>query len=84
MRFFRYFIFTVLFLVVAFLGAGWYLSQKYSGKIQKIVLQELNNSLNAEVSVEAIDFSSFRKIPYLSLSFTGVLIKESNDFTGNE
>lgn len=83
MRFFRYFIFTVLFLVVAFLGAGWYLSQKYSGKIQKIVLQELNNSLNAEVSVEAIDFSSFRKIPYLSLSFTGVLIKESNDFTTN-
>lgn len=83
MRFLRYILITLLLLAVAFLGVGWYLSQKYSDKIQKIVLQELNNSLNAEVSVEAIDFSSFRKIPYLSLSFSGVLIKESKDFTHN-
>ena len=83
MRFLRYIFITILLLTLAFLGAGWYLSEKYSDKIQNIVLQELNNSLNAEVNVGAIEFSSFRKIPYLSLSFSRVLIKESKNFSSN-
>ena len=83
MRYLRYIFITLFLFALAFMGAGWYLSQKYSDKIQKVVLEELNNSLNAKVSVEAIEFSSFKKIPFLSLSFSGVLIKESNDFSTN-
>lgn len=83
MRFLRKLFTTIFFLVIAFLIAGWYVSYKYSDSIKQIVLTELNNHLNAEVNVEAVEFSSLKKIPYLSLSFSNVLVKESKTYSSN-
>lgn len=81
MRFIRFVLTSAFFLALAFAVAGWYISNKYSKEIQKLVLTELNKQLNAEVNVESIDISSFKKIPYLSLSFSNVLVKESKLFS---
>ncbi len=81
MRFLRFVFTSVFFIAVAFLGAGWYLSQKYSDEIKQLVITELNKNLNAEIKIASVEFSSVRKIPYLSLSFSDVLVFENKNFT---
>ncbi len=81
MRIVRLTLISVFLLFLAFAGAGWYVANKYSAVIQQKVLDEFNANLNAEVSIESIEFSSFKKIPFLSLSFRNVLVRESMGYT---
>lgn len=58
--------------------AAYFLAKKYEPEVRDIVIFEVNRKLDAEVSVEDINFSFLQRFPYASLRFSKVVIPEVN------
>jgi len=55
-------------------------SKLFGDSITKLVIEQINTSINAEISVGKVDFSVFRRFPNAAVVFTDVKIKNPRDF----
>ncbi|MBS1764770.1 MAG: hypothetical protein JSS90_07390 [Bacteroidetes bacterium] len=62
-------------IIFAFLLIAWGLSIAFEDKIKSLVIEEINNNLQAPASVQKIQFSLIRHFPYATLSLEDVEIK---------
>ncbi|OQX79080.1 MAG: hypothetical protein B6D61_04165 [Bacteroidetes bacterium 4484_249] len=68
---------VIFVLIIALAIGGLFIMSYYFGdETKKIVVNELSNSLNIEVSVADIQFSVFENFPYASVEFTDIQTKE--------
>ncbi|UTW63516.1 hypothetical protein KFE98_05020 [bacterium SCSIO 12741] len=72
-------IFLVI-LIIAFVGAGLFMAWKYGDIVRNVAIDQLNQTLQSEMTVSSIDVSSIEKAPYLSLQFNQVALMEPKSY----
>ena len=70
-------IWILILLPIVFLLSALLLSYLYQDKIKKRLIEELNQQINTEISISAIDFSLLKKFPNASIELSNVLVKDA-------
>jgi len=69
----------ILFLIILFFvaaGALFIIGYYYGDEAEQLIVSEINQNIDVEVSVEDIKFSLFNNFPFASLEFTDIQTKE--------
>ena len=70
--------------VIVFVVAGYSLAKLYGGRIEQLVVTEINKNLNTEVSVKDISFSLLKDFPYATLLLNNVVAVNNNEKIKND
>jgi hypothetical protein len=81
MRWYKIFIGVFLFGALSFLGLAWYVSERYGEIVRDIAIEALNENTQVPIHIESVEISPISNIPYLSIRFNNVQIKEPEDET---
>lgn len=65
-------------------GSGLIIAFCYEDEISKYIVSEINKNLRAEVKVDKINFTVFKKFPDASVEFVNVVVKSAKGFNKNE
>jgi hypothetical protein len=75
----------VLVSVAAFLFlSGIIIGRYYEDTVKKIIIEQLNKSLNTEIQVGEIEFSIFRKFPFASVNFYDAVALDATPWVDKE
>ena len=72
---------SVLLLVVILAMAS--IPFLFKDKIKKLVLEGIDNNINAKVNFTDLNFSAFKRFPRLTISLTNIAVTGINEFTGD-
>ncbi len=87
-KFWKYIKRILLAILIFFIllgGSGVVIIYFYQDSIKKLIVDQINKQLTAEITVKKVDLSLFQKFPYVSLVFTDVTAKDAitSDNKGN-
>jgi len=79
-KFFKYFAWILLILLVLVSAFGFWFSTTYKDQVTALVIEELNESIDAKIEIQSIDFSVFSHFPMASVTLEGVFVHSANYF----
>ncbi len=77
MKFIRRLIWFLVFSAIIGFGGSLYLAKNYENSLKVFAVKQINKQLAAEIGVEDVQFTVFKKFPFTSLEFTNVLAKDA-------
>lgn len=63
-------------LVLILVTIGVIFSTVYEDRVKAFIIEQINESVNTKIDVQAVEFSVFKKFPYASLEFSNVTAEE--------
>ena len=75
-KYFKRIILFFFILLFIFAGALFVIGYYYGDEAEQLIVKEINQNLDVEVSVKDIKFSLFNNFPFASLEFTDIQTKE--------
>ncbi|MBL4653241.1 MAG: hypothetical protein JKY53_10320 [Flavobacteriales bacterium] len=77
MKFIKRLIWFSIFAAILGFGTSLVISKYYEGSLKAFAVQQLNKQLAAEIGVEDVQLTVFKKFPYTSLEFRNVWAKDA-------
>ncbi|MBT6745298.1 MAG: hypothetical protein HOB26_01930 [Flavobacteriales bacterium] len=77
MKFIKRLIWFSVFMTILGFGASLVISKYYEGSLKTLAVQQINKQLAAEIGVDDVQLTVFKKFPYTSLEFQNVWAKDA-------